>query len=85
MLLCITDLDSRVDGVVVVKKIVVVESGGVPQVTLKFPPRPPKITFKIYPFEMYINRFIFHCWWFIETLRIVVFNTSKFQRGKVGK
>lgn len=41
MLLCITDLDSRVDGVVVVKKFVVVESGGVPQVTLKFPPRPP--------------------------------------------
>lgn len=43
MLLCIADLDSRVDEMVVVKtNCVVVKSAGVPQVTLKFPPRPPK-------------------------------------------
>lgn len=46
MLLCSADLDSRVDEVVVVTIVFVsVESGGVPQVTLKFPPCPPKNTF----------------------------------------
>lgn len=50
MLLGSADLDSRVDEVVVLKTVcVVAESGGVPQVTLKFPPRPPKInTFIFY-------------------------------------
>lgn len=42
MLLCIGNLDPKVDEVVTVKTSgVVVESAGVPQVTLKFPPRPP--------------------------------------------
>lgn len=42
MLLCIGNLDSIVDEVVTVKtSCVVVESAGVPQVTLIFPPRPP--------------------------------------------
>lgn len=42
MLLCIGNLDPKVDEVVTVKtSCVVVESAGVPQVTLKFPPRPP--------------------------------------------
>lgn len=42
MLLCIGNLDPKVDEVVVViTGCVVVESTGVPQVTLKFPPRPP--------------------------------------------
>lgn len=42
MLLCIGNLDSKVDEVVTVKTdCVVVESAGVPQVTLIFPPRPP--------------------------------------------
>lgn len=42
MLLCIWNLDSIVDEVVTVKTSgVVVESAGVPQVTLNFPPRPP--------------------------------------------
>lgn len=41
-LLCIGNLDSKVDEVVTVKTdCVVVESAGVPQVTLIFPPRPP--------------------------------------------
>lgn len=43
MLPCSADLDSRVDEVVVVKIVAVVaESDGVPQVTLKFPPRTSK-------------------------------------------
>lgn len=42
MLLCIGNLDPKVDEVVAVKtRCVVVESAGVPQVTLKFPPPPP--------------------------------------------
>lgn len=42
MLLCIGNLDPKVDEVVTVKtSCVVVESAGVPQVTLIFPPRPP--------------------------------------------
>lgn len=42
MLLCIGNLDPKVDEVVTVKTSgVVVESAGVPQVTLNFPPRPP--------------------------------------------
>lgn len=42
MLLCIGNLYSKVDEVVTVKtSCVVVESAGVPQVTLTFPPRPP--------------------------------------------
>lgn len=42
MLLCIGNLDPKVDEVVTVKtSCVVVESAGVPQVTLTFPPRPP--------------------------------------------
>lgn len=42
MLLCIGNLDPKVDEVVTVKtSSVVVESAGVPQVTLIFPPRPP--------------------------------------------
>lgn len=42
MLLCIGNLDPKVDEVVTVKTSgVVVESAGVPQVTLIFPPRPP--------------------------------------------
>lgn len=42
MLLCIWNLDSKVDEVVTVKTSgVVVESDGVPHVTLTFPPRPP--------------------------------------------
>lgn len=42
MLLCIGNFDPKVDEVVTVKTSgVVVESAGVPQVTLTFPPRPP--------------------------------------------
>lgn len=42
MLLCIGNLDLKEDEVVVViTSCVVVDSAGVPQVTLKFPPRPP--------------------------------------------
>lgn len=42
MLLCIWNLDPKVDEVVTVKtSCVVVGSAGVPQVTLTFPPRPP--------------------------------------------
>lgn len=42
MLLCLGNLDPKVDEVVTVKtSCVVVESAGVPQVTLIFPPRPP--------------------------------------------
>lgn len=43
MLLCITLVVKKVGVVVGVKKVgVVAESSGVPQVTLKFPPSPPK-------------------------------------------
>lgn len=42
MLLCIGNLDPKVDEVVTVKTSgVVVESAGVPQVTFNFPPCPP--------------------------------------------
>lgn len=42
MLLCIGNLDPKVDEVVTVKTMCdVIESAGVPQVTLTFPPRPP--------------------------------------------
>lgn len=42
ILLCIGNLDPKVDEVVTVKtSCVVVETAGVPQVTLIFPPRPP--------------------------------------------
>lgn len=42
MLLCIGNLDPKVDEVVAVKtRCVVVESAGVLQVTRKFPPPPP--------------------------------------------
>lgn len=42
MLLCIGNLDPKLDEVVTVKtSCVVVESAGVPQVTLNFPPCPP--------------------------------------------
>lgn len=43
MLLCIALVVKKVGVVVGVKKVgVVAESSGVPQVTLKFPPSPPK-------------------------------------------
>lgn len=46
MLLCIGNLDPKVNEVVTVKTSgVVVESAGVPQVTLTFPLRPPLKTF----------------------------------------
>lgn len=42
MLLCIGHLDPKVGEVITVKTMCdVVESAGVPQVTLTFPPRPP--------------------------------------------
>lgn len=60
MLPCSADLDSRVDEVVVVKIVgVVAESGGVPQVTLKFPPRTSKKHIYILYFKLCI--IIFYC------------------------
>lgn len=56
MLLCSVDLDSRVDEVVVVKIVcVATESSGVPQVTLKFPPRPPKTHLYILSFSIVLQ------------------------------
>lgn len=60
MLPCSADLDSRVDEVVVVKIVgVVAESDGVPQVTLKFPPRTSKKHIYILYFKLCI--IIFYC------------------------
>lgn len=57
MLPCSTDLDSRVDEVVIVKIVgVVAESDGVPQVTLKFPPRTSKYIYILY-FKLCIIKF----------------------------
>lgn len=73
MLLCSSDFDFRVDGVVVVKIVgVVAQSGGVLQVTLKFPPRPPK------------NTFIFHLYNCVRLYFIAQLGEYK-KRGKVVK
>lgn len=70
MLLCIGNLDPKVNEVVTVKtSCVVVESAGVSQVTLTFPLRPPLKTF-FFSFDMCIFRFIFHCGLSNETIRI---------------
>lgn len=66
MLLCIGNLDPKVDEVVAVKtRCVVVESAGVLQVTRKFPPP------FFFPFKLCKIRFIFHCGLSKETIRIV--------------